>query len=186
MASRAKNLGLVSVILGASVSSGCVPLAIAALYEHERLANGIHRQADAMEGNRRSFGQVHDLNATHGEVFTCTHYEDQDNDGKIHIGSEVWNKGKTDFFVGDKVFFAASVTNGIGRKIVYFSQNKSGDIPTKYNEGIVDIPNKVYWVGPVQLNAPAVWNSYWTLDGEKIGEHKITVRERVTNSITQR
>ncbi|MEK6924769.1 MAG: hypothetical protein AABW71_00850 [Nanoarchaeota archaeon] len=205
MVSRAKNLGLVSVILGASIVSGCAGLNNNSLLGISLSALGVRKGnpvAQVIGGQLSQYGSAQagasntnvyvngngsgNSNAPRWDIFTCTAYNDFNNDGTRDPDKEVIGKNKTEFFVGDTVRYVAVIYNCKGRTLSIFGQDKPGVAPRKFSEIIVDSDAKIYNSSNLKLDIPASWYAYWTLDGVKIGEHRINVREDPASQFVQK
>ena len=202
MNARNSVVGLKRLVLGGTVAVGlsslygCEYVAGFLIADHhahvvargERDAARI--QADAIRDANNNASSNYDSNSPRWEIFTCTAHSDFNHDGlmdprDISLGGEVVNKGKKEFFVGDTARYVVVLYNCKGRQLEMFGQAVKGEPLKSTTKIIVDSNNRVYSSKDMRLNEPADWQTYLTMDGVKIGEHRITVRENpAISSIT--
>lgn len=146
--------------------SGCDVAAAFLIADHHAHVSNRNRNQQQIQSNDLKW-----------EIFTCSELYDFKKDG-YNLTSDVVDKGKTEFFVGDKFQYVLGIYNAKGKNVRFFGQEKLGEEPrlrgnwiVKYDEGVaIDEIKGV-------LTEPGNWYGYWTLDGVKIGEHRIIVRE---------
>lgn len=165
------------MILGSTVTfSSCVPLAVGAVAHYVAEHDAAVIQANGQRDAARIAAQGNNyqtVGSPSWEVFTCSKIEDRNQDGF----AELTDRDKKIFYVDEQYVYAVSLKNCRGKVLKLFSQDSpDGEFKERYVFS-VNRDDSLYWLGGV-LKSPAIWHSYWTLDGQKIGENLIQVKER--------
>jgi len=192
---RSRGMGLRGLVLGGAVgsvgvvSSGCGLLAFVAYdYEKSREIQSDRENARIMargDENSEANRQNVDINAPRWEFFSCDGAKDFNNDGKIDCESEIINKGKTEFYVGDSFAYIGRLRYCKGKELTFFNQNIPGaEIKERWKK-IIPNDHFMFLLGG-SLEQSASWHAYVTLDGAKIGDYRITVREDPSKAISKK
>jgi len=199
---RSRGMGLRGLVLGGAVaglstlqSCGLLAVGVAA-YGLQSNADTQRKiaadrentmiQADAIRdagSNRQSVG----VDAPKWELFTCTDYADFNNNGLINIDDphEVINKNKTEFFAGDICKYVFALQNCKGKELTIFGQEVPGEELRLKAKIVIRKDNYLNCITCL-LKEPANWHAYVALDGVRIGDYRISVREDPSISLTKK
>ncbi len=188
MTSRAKNPGLLGVLLGGAVASfslinsGCVPLATLIAADHQAVINA-RAMRDAALINARANGYQNSNvqnNYTRSVPFICSYTEDFNKDQCVDprpypIGEAV-DRGKTVFNVGDKITYAVEQEGHRGKTLKTYASNMSDFQIEEISSQNITLDRSTPQTTSIITDKKGIFQIYWTIDGAKIGEHIIQVK----------
>lgn len=197
MKSRAKNLGLTGLILGASIFSGCKGLNDNSLLGMGLSAVGVHKNnplAQVVGGQLSNYGAAQagasqtnvyvnggrPVGAPRAETFVCEKMVDFNNDGFIDPKTEAVGRGRAIFYADETITYAVYQEGCRGRRLNLYGQESPDSPMMNFMTILIQQDSSTPQTPPISLfdTKPGIYNIYWTLDGMKIGEHIIQVKQR--------
>ena len=178
MSSRNEMSGLKRLVLGGAVAglstlSGCVPLVAAGILQSHY---DTQRKIEADRENAMLIANAQGNNGSY-TLFIGSSFDDRNNDGCLDPRTDISNKGKINFCVGDSFIVGISQYDCIGKTFKVIMQNlntnsieSEGYVPIQLRFSNPYIPGNFFSAGDFKMKC--------FLNETQIGEYSVNVRER--------